>query len=60
MIGDRSVTALLDTLEAVSKILLIIGTLVGGGWAVYEYLEKKQDVRIAESIGYVKRFSSEH
>nr|AGO88286.1 protein of unassigned function [Methylobacterium oryzae CBMB20] len=59
MIGDRSVTALLDTLEAVSKILLIIGTLVGGGWAVYEYLEKKQDVRIAESIGYVKRFSSE-
>src|SRR5215213_10235411 len=50
---------LLDRLEAISKILLIVGTLVGGGWAIYEYLEKKQDARVAESIGYVRRFSTE-
>jgi hypothetical protein len=50
---------LLKRLEAISKILLIIATIVGGGWAIYEYLEKKQDARIAESIGYVRRFSTE-
>jgi hypothetical protein len=50
---------LLDRLEAISKILLIVATIVGGGWVIYEYLEKKQDARVAESIGYVRRFSTE-
>ncbi|EHP94683.1 hypothetical protein [Methylorubrum extorquens] len=48
-----------EALEAISKILLIAGTLIGGGWAVHEYLDKKQDARVAESIGYVRRFSAE-
>ena len=50
---------ILDRLEAISKILLILGTLVGGAWAIFEYLEKKQDGRVAESLGYVRRLSSE-
>jgi hypothetical protein len=53
------VQVILDRLEAISKILLILGTLVGGAWAIFEYLEKKQDGRVAESLGYVRRLSSE-
>jgi|GEM_PF-7026334 len=49
----------LDRLEAVSKILLILATLIGGAWAVVEYFEKKQDARVAETLGYVRRFSSD-
>jgi hypothetical protein len=55
----RRPSGLLDRLEAISKILLILGTITGGAWAIYEYLEKKQDTRVAESIGYVRRFSTE-
>jgi hypothetical protein len=31
--------------------------LLAAGRAIYEY--KKQDARVAESIGYVRRFSTE-
>jgi hypothetical protein len=50
---------LLDRLEAIAKILLIFGTLAGGIWAVVEYFEKKHDGRIAETLGYVRRFSTD-
>src|SRR5271167_4569024 len=50
---------LLDRLEAISRILLIVATLVGGIWAVFEWLEKKQDARVSETLGYVRRFSTD-
>lgn len=56
--GD-AMQELLDRLEAIAKILLIFGTLAGGIWAVVEYFEKKHDGRIAEMLGYVRRFSTD-
>jgi hypothetical protein len=50
---------ILDRLEAISKILLIIGTIAGGFWAIREYFDKKHDARVAETLGYVRRFSSD-
>lgn len=50
---------ILDRLEAISKILLILGTLAGGFWAIREYFDKKHDARVAETLGYVRRFSSD-
>jgi hypothetical protein len=49
----------LDRLEAISKILLIAGTLIGGIWAIREYFDKKHDSRVAETLGYVRRLSSD-
>jgi len=50
---------ILDRLEAISKILLILGTLIGGVWAVVEYFDKKHDARVAETLAYVRRLSSD-
>jgi hypothetical protein len=50
---------ILNRLEAISKILLIIGTFAGGFWAIREYFDKKHDARVAETLGYVRRFSSD-
>ncbi|MCP3392018.1 hypothetical protein NLM27_24805 [Bradyrhizobium sp. CCGB12] len=50
---------ILDRLEAISKILLILGTLAGGLWAVREYFDKQHDARVAETLGYVRRFSTD-
>lgn len=50
---------ILDRLEAISKILLILGTLVGGLWAVREYFDKQHNARIAETLDYVRRFSTD-
>jgi hypothetical protein len=50
---------ILDRLEAVSKIVLIVGSLIGGIWAAIEYVERKHDARVAETLGYVRRFSSD-
>ncbi len=49
----------LERLETISKILLILGTIVGGFWTVREYIEKKHDARVAETLGYVRRFSAD-
>jgi hypothetical protein len=43
----------------VQRVKVILEKIVGGGRAIYEYLEKKQDARVAKSIGYVRRFSTE-
>ena len=43
----------------VQRVKVILGKIVGGGRAIYEYLEKKEDARVAEFIGYVRRFSTE-
>jgi hypothetical protein len=49
----------LDRLEAISKILLILGTLATGLWVIVEYLDKKSDARVAETLGYARRFSTD-
>jgi len=46
-----------DWLEACSKVLLIVGALVGAGWAYFEYLHKEDQRRIEGSLSYVKRFA---
>lgn len=51
--------AFLDRLEAVSKILLIFGTLAAGAWAVLEYTDKKNEAKVAETLGYARRLSSD-
>ena len=48
-----------DRLEAISKILLILGSLAGGIWVFFQYLDKKHDARVSESTGYVQRFSKD-
>lgn len=49
--------SLLDWLEVCAKCLLIVGTLVGAGWAYFEYRHKEEQRRIEGSLSYVKRFS---
>jgi hypothetical protein len=49
----------LDRLEAISKILLILGTLATGIWVIVEYFDKKNDARVAETLGYARRFSTD-
>jgi len=49
----------LDRLEAISKVLLILGTLAGGIWVIVEYFEKKIDARVTETLGYARRFSTD-
>lgn len=51
--------AFLDRLEAISKILLIFGTLVGGGWGVYQYFERLDEQRVAATLEYVKRLNND-
>ncbi|PCK77680.1 hypothetical protein [Rhizobium sophoriradicis] len=51
--------ALLDRLEAISKILLILGTLIGGVWGIYQYFERLQEQRVAMTLDYVRRLNSE-
>lgn len=46
-----------DWLEACAKVLLMVGALVGAGWAYFEYLHKEDQRRIEGSLSYVKRFS---
>jgi hypothetical protein len=53
------VKELLDRLEAISKILLILGTLATGIWVIMEYFDKKHDARVAETLGYARRFAAD-
>jgi len=48
--SERPMQVILDRLEAISKILLIIGNLAGGFWAIREYFDKKHDARVAETF----------
>ena len=49
--------SLIDWLEVCAKSLLIVGTLMGAGWAYFEYRHKEEQRRIEGSLSYVKRFS---
>lgn len=50
-------STLLEWLEASAKALLIVGTVVGAGWAFFEYRNKEEQRRVEGSLGYVKRFA---
>lgn len=50
-------STLIDWLEACAKVLLMVGAVVGAGWAYFEYSHKEAQRRIEGSLGYVKRFS---
>src|SRR5258708_29116052 len=50
---------ILDRLEAISKLLLILGTIVAGIWAIFEYFEKKHDARVSKTLGYARRCSTD-
>lgn len=50
-------SSLIEWLEACAKMLLIVGSVVGAGWAYFEYLNKEEQRRIEGSLVYVKRFS---
>jgi hypothetical protein len=50
-------STLVDWLEACAKVLLIVGTVIGAGWAFFEYRHKEEQRRVEGSLGYVKRFS---
>jgi hypothetical protein len=57
--GFRISKAVLDQLEGISKILLILGTLVGGIWALFEYADNQNAARVTRTLTYVERFNGE-
>jgi hypothetical protein len=58
--GFRISKAVLDQLEGVSKILLIMGTLGGGIWAVFQFRDAQKGARITRTLAYVERFNKDH
>ena len=51
--------SVLDQLEGISKILLILGTLAGAVWALFEYSAKQDKERVTHTLSYVERFNKD-
>lgn len=50
----------LDQLEGISKILLIVGTLIGGIWALFQFADAQHAARVTRTLGYVERFNKDN
>ncbi len=43
--------------ESIYQILRVVAIIVGGGWAVQEYLDRKENLQVQETLKFVERYA---